>query len=166
MTDKEQPVDGGKKKLITRRQARRLALQILFTNEFLKEDLDTVANRVGESLDMPVSNFCRQLYRQTSLHIEELDRIIEEGIKTPSRKQIIPLEKILLRMAVTELLYFPDIPVEVTMDETLEICKDFNNFRDCRFINGVLDSIYKDLEKQGKISKNLAARIPPPSKRK
>ncbi|NOX36189.1 MAG: transcription antitermination factor NusB [Calditrichaeota bacterium] len=143
--------------MISRRHARRIALQILFANEFLKEDVQTVSRRVLESLEEKPSNFTMELVEKTARNKDELDRLIEEHLKNWDLSRIAVLDRVLIRMALAEMLYFPDIPVEVTINEALEIGKDFCNLKSRRFINGILDSIYKDLRKRNVLIKKLEA---------
>ena len=72
----------------------------------------------------------------------------------------------MIRMALCEIVYFPDIPVEVTINEALEISKDFSNLKSRRFVNGILDSIYKELKAENKLVKNIAASLPLKRKKK
>lgn len=54
------------------------------------------------------------------------------------------IDKILLRMAICELLYFPDIPPKVSINEAIEIAKEFSTAGSGKFINGILDAILSD----------------------
>jgi N utilization substance protein B len=58
-------------------------------------------------------------------------------------------------MALAELLYFPSIPVNVTINEYLEIAKEYATPKSSMFINGVLDNVVKDMTKQKRIRKNV-----------
>ena len=63
------------------------------------------------------------------------------------------IDLILLRMGVCELLYFPTIPTKVTINEYIEVAKQYSTPQSGQFVNGVLDNILKDLEKEQKIKK-------------
>jgi len=69
----------------------------------------------------------------------------------PERVALIDL--LLLRMGVCELLYFPTIPTRVTINEYIEIAKQYSTLQSGQFVNGVLDNIMKDLEKENRIQK-------------
>ncbi len=58
-------------------------------------------------------------------------------------------------MAMAELFYFPSIPVNVTINEYLEIAKEYATPKSSMFINGVLDKLVKDMNKQKRIRKNV-----------
>ena len=76
--------------------------------------------------------------------------------KTPGwdSDRIAQLDSILMQMAVCEFIDFPSIPTKVTINEYLELSKDFSTPKSKVFINGVLDKLWRDLEKEGKISKS------------
>lgn len=139
--------------MLTRRLARRLALQILFANEFLKEDIQSVAERVSESLDEILTPFTVDLVKRTCEFEAELNELIRKHLRNWDYKRVAVLDRVLIRMALCEIIHFNDIPVEVTINEALEISKDFSNLKSRRFVNGILDSIYKDLITANKLSK-------------
>lgn len=145
---------------MTRRQARQLALQILFANEFLNENYREVANRVLQSLGEEADEFTMELVRLATEQKEMLNRLIEANLRNWDLNRVAVFDRVLLRMALAEMLNFPEIPAEVTINEAIEICKDFCNDKSRRFINGILDAIYKKM-KQGELS---AANFPSASK--
>ncbi len=140
--------------MLSRRLARRIALQVLFTNEFLREEVDSVAHRVAESLEEKMSPFSRELIDKTSENEEPLNDLIRKHLRNWDYQRVAVLDRVLIRMALCEIVHFPDIPVEVTINEALEISKDFSNLKSRRFVNGILDSIYKELKSQNRLNKN------------
>ncbi len=140
--------------MLSRRLARRIALQILFANEFLQEDIESVTERVAQSLGEQPNKFALTLVNKTFENETQLNDLIRNHLRNWDYKRIAVLDRVLIRMALCEMLHFPDIPVEVTINEALEISKDFSNFKSRRFVNGILDSIYKELKTEKKLSKN------------
>ena len=63
------------------------------------------------------------------------------------------IDKILLRIAIAELLYAVDVPPKVSINETIEIAKEYSTAKSGKFINGILDAVLVDLKKEGKIKK-------------
>ena len=63
------------------------------------------------------------------------------------------IDMLLLKMGVSELLYFPTIPTKVTINEYIEIAKLYSTPQSGQFVNGVLDNVLKDLTKENKIHK-------------
>jgi N utilization substance protein B len=63
------------------------------------------------------------------------------------------IDKILLRIGICELLHFPDIPPKVSINESIEIAKDYSTAGSAKFINGILDAILAEEKKEGKLNK-------------
>ena len=144
----------------SRRLARRIALQILFANEFLREPEADVALRVVESLNEELSPFTLSLVQKTTLHEEELNDLIRKHLRNWDYKRVAVLDRVLIRMALCEIAYFSDIPVEVSINEALEIGKDFCTQRSRRFVNGILDSIFKELKGKNLLNKKHTIKLP------
>lgn len=142
----------------SRRFARILALQCLFANEFLREDPQTIALRVADSLNEQVEDFTLELIRKTTDNEKQLNDLITGHLRNWEYKRVSIFDRVLIRMTVAEMLFFPDIPIEVSINEALEISKGFCNLKSKRFINGMLDAIYKDLKKNDQIHKDISAK--------
>ncbi|MCK7526701.1 MAG: transcription antitermination protein NusB [Ignavibacteriales bacterium] len=80
------------------------------------------------------------------------------------------LDRILLRMGICEIPFFPDIPPKVSINESIEIAKDYSTSSSGKFINGILDAILDDLKKDDKLNKKgrglLEESLPKPSTKK
>ncbi|WP_185864895.1 transcription antitermination factor NusB [Blattabacterium cuenoti] len=100
--------------------------------------------------DIENKKFIINLYWNTILHKKELNIIIKRTSKNWNIKRIAIIELIILQMATCEFLYFPNIPPKATINEYIEISKIFCMEKSKNFINGILDNIYKSLEKQKK----------------
>jgi len=145
--------------MLSRRLARRTALQILFTNDFLRENIKDVTSKVSESLEERVIPFTMDLVVKTTENEEELNDLIKKHLRNWDYQRVAVLDRVLIRMALCEMIYFPDIPVEVTINEALEISKDFSNLKSRKFVNGILDSIYKELKAGNKLLKNIPVKV-------
>lgn len=152
--------------ILTRRQARRFALQVLFSIEFLHENVDVVTARIAKTLQSDVDDFSVELIQKTYDSREEMDQIIVDALTDRNIERVSLLERIVIRMAVCELLDFGDIPVEVTLNEAVELSKEFVSLKSSRFVNGVLDTLVRKLEDQHKIHKKLLAKLPAPGPRR
>ena len=84
------------------------------------------------------------------------DLLVEIEGKTPNwdLERIAFLDQVILRTAIAELLYFEDIPTNVTLNEYLEIAKDYSTPNSNNFINGVLNKLVKDFKKQNRLMKS------------
>ncbi|MEO2061987.1 MAG: transcription antitermination factor NusB [Christiangramia sp.] len=97
--------------------------------------------------------FAKKLFRKTYLNDEELS---EEMLgKTPNwdKDRIAEVDMILIKMAICEFLNFPSIPVKVTINEYLEIAKEYSTPKSSIFINGVLDKLSKEYQTENKLNK-------------
>jgi N utilization substance protein B len=138
----------------TRRQLREKVLQILYAYELSNEPLDFLFSELIKDIDSEKSiSFMRTLTLKTIEHTEEFDNLIVATSKNWDIHRIAIIDKILIRMAICEMLYYPDIPTKVSINEVIEIAKRFSTDHSDKFINGVLDAILKKLKTQNKISK-------------
>jgi N utilization substance protein B len=99
--------------------------------------------------------FSLELFRKVALNKTELQNEIIGRTPNWDSERIADLDFTLLLMALAELLYFPSIPVNVTINEYLEIAKEYATPKSSMFINGVLDKSLKELSAQNRIRKNL-----------
>ncbi len=98
-------------------------------------------------------DFAIDLYRKTILNYQELTLEFEDKTPNWDPERIAELDTILLRMAICEMLRFSSIPVKVTINEYLELAKEYSTPKSSIFINGVLDNISKAYSEDGKITK-------------
>jgi transcription antitermination factor NusB len=98
-------------------------------------------------------NYATSLIRLTLENNKELDAIIESFAENWDLERIALVDKILMKIALTELLKFPDIPIKVSVNEAIEISKKYSTSKSNIFINGILDSLLIKFKKEGRISK-------------
>lgn len=94
-----------------------------------------------------------ELLRKTVDHNDDLLKYIEPALNNWEMDRIAPLDLVLMKMALCELLFFPTIPVKVTINEFIDISKFYSTPKSKDFINGVLDRIKNRLQEDGKIRK-------------
>jgi len=97
--------------------------------------------------------FLVELFRKTILHQQEFTSEIDEKTPNWDTERIADMDMILIKMALTEFLYFPSIPTKVTINEYIEIAKDYSTRKSSYFINGVLDKLLKDYNKSDRLNK-------------
>lgn len=114
----------------------------------------------GSSIDLKQLNvksddeeFLVDLFRKTVLHQQEFTSDIDEKTPNWDTERIADMDMILIKMALTEFLYFPSIPTKVTINEYIEIAKDYSTRKSSYFINGVLDKLLKDYNKSNRLNK-------------
>lgn len=99
-------------------------------------------------------DFLMVLYKRSIRDADELLEYIDPKLKNWEMDRIADLDKILLSMALVEMMEFPSIPVKVTINEIVEIAKNYSTPKSSQFINGVLDNLSKELTESGKIKKS------------
>ncbi|KHE70247.1 transcription antitermination protein NusB, partial [Capnocytophaga sp. oral taxon 329] len=90
---------------------------------------------------------------KTVLNDNKLKNFIDDKLTNWDKERVAVLDNILLKMAVCELLYFPSIPIKVTINEYLELSKEYSTPKSSLFINGILNVIHKELEEKELIKK-------------
>ena len=137
-----------------RRIVREKVLQIMYACEMNKESLQTLSleilKDVADELDKA---FAQELIRKVLSNAEDLDNRIMQRVTNWEMNRIALIDKILLRMGICELLHFPDIPPKVSINESIEIAKDYSTAGSAKFINGILDAILAEEKKEGKLNK-------------
>ena len=98
--------------------------------------------------------FARELLRETMLHREETDQLIRGRLQGWEFERVALMDILLVNMAVAELVSCPSIPEKVTIDEYIELSKEFSSERSRLFINGILDKLVLELRSQGRIKKS------------
>jgi len=106
--------------------------------------------------DMPDAekkSFAKELLQTVIDKKEHVTSLIKARLKNWDPERIAVLDMILMQMGVSEFLYFPTIPPKVTINEYIDLAKDYSTAQSGHFVNGILDGIHKDLLAQNKIFK-------------
>lgn len=98
-------------------------------------------------------DFAQQLLTKTLLNDANWTKEIEGKTPNWDKDRIADIDAILLKMAICELLNFPSIPEKVTINEFLEIAKEYSTPKSSIFINGILDKLVKEYKAEGKLNK-------------
>jgi N utilization substance protein B len=137
-----------------RRLLREKALQVLYAYEFNKDGLTNLTNGILTDL---FSNddieFATQLINSVVANNESYDFMIQGKVSNWEMDRIALIDRILLRIGISELINFPEIPPKVTINEVIEIAKDYSTSNSNKFINGILDAILSELRNSGKLHK-------------
>lgn len=97
--------------------------------------------------------FILDLFKKVIAYETEYQDLIAQKTKNWDSERIALMDTLLMRMAITELIHFPSVPVKVSMNEYIEIAKEFSTPKSNSFINGILDKILADLKAAGKVRK-------------
>ncbi len=139
-----------------RREAREHVMQALYAQELSKSTAEDVIETVLQDAltDATSMAFAKKLLLRTLSRRDELDQIIGQHAENWDLGRIATVDRVVLRMAVCELLTFEDIPPKVTIDEAIEVAKRYSTDKSGPFINGVLDAVLLDLQRQGRLQKS------------
>lgn len=130
-----------------RRKSREQAFIVLFEKSFNEDmQLDEIVQIAIESEVIEEDAFMSKLLKAADENILEIDAEIEKNLKGWSKSRISKVSLALLRMAIAEMKSFKDVPVGVSINEAVEICKIYGSDEDKSFINGVLGSVARSIE--------------------
>ncbi len=132
----------------TRRKSRELALQMLFQMEMGRQSPDQVRQSFWSErrdLDDKVRSFADDLFVIAAQRGGEIDPLIERNAEHWRMDRMAAVDRNLLRAGVAEFLGFPETPRAVVINEALEIARRFSTPESVHFINGVLDSVAREL---------------------
>ncbi len=97
--------------------------------------------------------YALQLFRKVILNEDKLNAQIEGKTPNWDQERIADVDLIIIKMGIAEFLYFPSIPVRATINEYLEVSKEYSTPKSSIFVNGILDKIVKEFEEEGKLNK-------------
>jgi transcription antitermination protein NusB len=150
----------------TRRKSRELCLQMLFQGDMGKQTPEEVSRTFWNeraTLDAETRGFAEDLFRVASERHQEIDDLIQKHAQHWRMDRMAAVDRNVLRCSVAELLAYPSTPRPVIINEALEIARKFSSPESVTFINGVLDSVGKELT--AGTNRPLASRPGSPEKR-
>ena len=130
--------------MTTRRDARRIALDILYQADVTDRPPEEVL-RGWEEAERDVPPFARELVAGVNEHGPEIDLLLEEHAQDWTVARMPALDRTILRVAVEELLHRPDVPASVAISEAVEAASELSADESRRFVNGVLGRIAREL---------------------
>lgn len=130
-------------------------------NTFFSKTLKLLKEDQAEPLPFPEFvksgedfQFGRELLEKTLLNDEKLEFELEGKTPNWDADRIALLDRIILKIAIAELLFFPSIPTKVTLNEYLEIAKDYSTPNSNNFVNGVLDKLVREFKEENRMNKS------------
>jgi N utilization substance protein B len=134
-----------------RREGRELALQMLYASDINPLEPKEVLQRFRDNTRAAgnVRVFAEDLVTGVVANRSAIDGLIEEKSKNWALSRMARVDLSILRLAVFELLFRPDIPKNVTINEAIEVAKKFGTEDSPAFINGILDEVASGLPEKG-----------------
>ncbi len=129
--------------------ARELALKVLYAWEIReKDDIDCIL-KTFKDREEPVEqvyNYSKFLATKVIEIISIIDDLLQKQTENWEIKRLSSMDRNILRLSTAELMFSKEIPYKVVIDESLELAKKFSTEKSAKFVNGVIDSIYRNLK--------------------
>lgn len=126
---------------MTRHESRELAFILLFEHGFTGETIADILENDKEAREMAEDRFAVDLAQGVIDHLEEIDRQIADASHNWNVGRLSRVALAVMRLSVYEMLWREDIPVSVSINEAVELAKQYGSDTDSSFINGVLGGI-------------------------
>lgn len=126
-----------------RRKAREVVLNALYYYEIAEEDIDTILEQITrkKGVNKKIKDYAKRLLEVTIRNLDTIDKKLKKIITNWDLNRVAIIDKSILRFASAEMLFLPDIPVKVSIDEAVEIAKKYSTENSGSFVNGILDEI-------------------------
>ena len=132
----------------SRRKGREYALQLLFRSEFCGPGGSEELIWGSREVDSDTRNFAQFLHDRYVENKTAIDLLIRKHARNWKLERMATVDRTILRMAIAEFL-FAETPRVVVIDEAIEVARKYSGDEATEFVNGILDSIHKDLEDGG-----------------
>ena len=128
-----------------RSKAREIALCILYEAEVAKKDFNELLDSYFKNYPQKETAraFSHQLLEGIAKNLTYLDSVVKKYVKNWEIDRMAIIDRNILRMASFELIFIKDIPPKVSINEAVELAKKFGDIDSPRFVNGILDKVYK-----------------------
>ncbi|MEO0102908.1 MAG: transcription antitermination factor NusB [candidate division WOR-3 bacterium] len=136
-----------------RRKARIAAMEIVYRSDLCGNEIEDLLKEVSRRLKITGEDlsYLIRLIEELTKNRKKIDKTIKKNLKDWDFNRLHFLGRAVMRVATCELLFFPDIPPKVAINEAIEIAKEYTDDAGRRFINGVLNGIYQNMSMNKKI---------------
>ena len=134
--------------MLNRRSSREAVLGLIFENEFgLYDDKTELYENAVAARGIEENEYIRTLYFGIREKQNELDAYIEKYAKGRTLARISKIAKAVMRISIYEMLYIDDIPASVSINEAVELAKQYDDDKTKAFVNGILNAVKEELGK-------------------
>jgi len=135
--------------MISRRKGREAGMQILYAMEVGNQTFDQAARDLEQDKENPIASdaidYGRQLAKAVIEHAEDIRDRIAEAAANYDMERLAVVDRLVMACGIAELLYFPEIPVKVAINEAIDIAKKYSTGESNRFVNGILDTVARQV---------------------
>ena len=121
--------------------------KLLIDSETQLKEIESQKELTGDT------KLLQDLFYESIKNSELYDKMIIDKAANWELERIARVDRVLMHMGICEMLNFEEIPIKVTINEYLELAKQFSTPKSSKFINGILDSLHNDFKREGKIIK-------------
>jgi N utilization substance protein B len=132
-----------------RRESRIKALEVLYQQEMTGQSIGEILD-LQKSLNITLDDFTLGLIKGVDKHIEQIDTHIALASARWTLDRMPAIDRNILRIATFEIMYDKNIPVSVSINEAIEIAKEYGTPDSSKFVNGVLGAVAAEIEKKKK----------------
>ena len=136
---------------LTRKEAREEAFRLLFETEFQKDsDPAEIYAVAKEEREFSENAYVKAVYFGVQEHLEEIDEVIMRHSNGWKTSRITPVSRSVIRLCIYEMMYMEDIPTAVSLNEAIELVKQFDDPKMKAFVNGLLNGAKNEIEEAKK----------------
>jgi len=134
---------------MTRAEGRKVIISVLFEKTFHEEPLDKIIENAAVARGTKTNDFVLSTVHGVFSHMDKLDEIIEKHLVDWRLDRLPRVTLTILRLAIYEMMYMEEIPIGASINEAVELAKEYAGDDDPSYINGVLGSIAKTIKDDG-----------------
>ena len=128
---------------MTRKEAREQAFVLIFEKQFRDDSANEILEYAKEIRGIDVDEYTQRVFVGVTEKMQEIDSVISSNLKNWKIERISKVALAVLRLAIYEMNYVDEIPVSVSINEAVELCKKFAIKEDASFVNGILGTVAK-----------------------
>lgn len=128
---------------MTRKEAREQAFVLIFEKQFRDDSANEILEYAKEIRGIDVDEYTQRVFVGVTEKIQEIDSVISSNLKNWKLERISKVALAVLRLAIYEMSFVDEVPVSVSINEAVELCKKFAIKEDAAFVNGILGTVAK-----------------------
>ena len=128
---------------MTRKEAREQAFILIFEKQFRDDSATEILEYAKEIRGIDVDEYTQRVFVGVTENINDIDFLISTNLKNWKLERLSKVALAVLRLAIYEIKYIDEVPVSVSINEAVELCKKFAVKEDAAFVNGILGTVAK-----------------------
>ena len=134
---------------MNRSAARENAFILIFESVCKKDEgSEEIFEKAIETRELEYDDYVKNVFFGSYEHASEIDALTEKHLKGWRSERISPVSRAIIRLAAYEIMFISDIPARVSINEAIELAKKYDDEKSYSFVNGVLNSVAKEIDKK------------------